>query len=368
MKVTRNVLSIVLVAVTGVAAQAEPLPDGQREAWAVGTAPGDARESATWAYNTLDCDTCMWGLNLSWADPTCYTDFSNCGGLYMLALSTEQVDLGPLIFEVVEYDDGAGNSWFLDVFFDDYVADATIWGDTGLLQPLVAFAEPMLMDNTHDGAVEKAYRHHAVWLSADGTTLYGSWQWEVLSLVGDKFAYTLIAGELDAPLDPADTFEIPAEGIFCFDVEDENDAPALSFLLGGNLDDPDFPHPADLYETGYNDPTFWMLAGFDDPQVDPNYDGEPGLSYLDLINTGTLVNWAFVGADGELAHGHPTRMGIPGGDPCDGDLDGDGDIDQSDLGVLLAAYGVSSDGDLDWDGDTDQADLGILLANYGCGV
>jgi hypothetical protein len=51
---------------------------------------------------------------------------------------------------------------------------------------------------------------------------------------------------------------------------------------------------------------------------------------------------------------------------CTGDLDGDGDTDQSDLGILLASYDVDGGGDLDGDGDTDQSDLGILLADYGC--
>ena len=48
-----------------------------------------------------------------------------------------------------------------------------------------------------------------------------------------------------------------------------------------------------------------------------------------------------------------------------GDLDGDGDVDQADLGALLAAYLQNAGGDIDGDGDTDQADLGILLANFG---
>jgi hypothetical protein len=48
-----------------------------------------------------------------------------------------------------------------------------------------------------------------------------------------------------------------------------------------------------------------------------------------------------------------------------GDLDGDGDVDLADLGILLASYGIDDGGDLDGDGDTDLADLGILLANYG---
>ncbi len=54
--------------------------------------------------------------------------------------------------------------------------------------------------------------------------------------------------------------------------------------------------------------------------------------------------------------------------PCPGDLDGDGDTDQSDLGILLASYNLDGGGDLDGDGDTDQSDLGILLADYNCGT
>jgi len=53
-----------------------------------------------------------------------------------------------------------------------------------------------------------------------------------------------------------------------------------------------------------------------------------------------------------------------------GDLNGDGCVDQADLGILLADWGCTSDdcpGDCDCDGDTDQADLGILLAHWGEG-
>jgi len=62
------------------------------------------------------------------------------------------------------------------------------------------------------------------------------------------------------------------------------------------------------------------------------------------------------------------QEGIPG------DVDGDGDVDLSDLALLLAAYGTSSgqpgynpDADLDADGDVDLADLALLLAHYGEG-
>ena len=56
--------------------------------------------------------------------------------------------------------------------------------------------------------------------------------------------------------------------------------------------------------------------------------------------------------------------------PCAGDLDGDGDTDLADLGILLADFGCRGPpncaGDVDRDCDTDLADLGILLADFGC--
>ncbi len=54
--------------------------------------------------------------------------------------------------------------------------------------------------------------------------------------------------------------------------------------------------------------------------------------------------------------------------PCPGDMDGDRDVDHSDLGILLSLWGATDQCDLDCDGDIDQGDLGILLAhwNEGC--
>jgi hypothetical protein len=56
---------------------------------------------------------------------------------------------------------------------------------------------------------------------------------------------------------------------------------------------------------------------------------------------------------------------------CPGDLDGDGDVDLSDLAQLLAHYGMTGvgygDGDIDGDGDVDLADLAALLSVYGTG-
>ncbi len=55
---------------------------------------------------------------------------------------------------------------------------------------------------------------------------------------------------------------------------------------------------------------------------------------------------------------------------CTGDLNGDGEVDLSDLAALLATYGATTgvtyaDGDLDQDADVDLGDLSTLLAAYG---
>jgi hypothetical protein len=56
------------------------------------------------------------------------------------------------------------------------------------------------------------------------------------------------------------------------------------------------------------------------------------------------------------------------GQAIPGDLDGDGDVDTSDLLALLADWGCAGEnciGDVDGDGDTDTSDLLLLLANWG---
>ncbi|MCA9286011.1 MAG: hypothetical protein KDA22_12380 [Phycisphaerales bacterium] len=53
------------------------------------------------------------------------------------------------------------------------------------------------------------------------------------------------------------------------------------------------------------------------------------------------------------------------GIPCTGDLNGDGQVNGADLGLLLADWGGSGPGDLTGNGVVDGADLGILLGAWG---
>ncbi len=57
---------------------------------------------------------------------------------------------------------------------------------------------------------------------------------------------------------------------------------------------------------------------------------------------------------------------IFGAPTCAGDLDGDGQVDGADLGVLLSAWGSTDPlADLDGEGVVDGADLGVLLSAWG---
>ncbi len=48
-----------------------------------------------------------------------------------------------------------------------------------------------------------------------------------------------------------------------------------------------------------------------------------------------------------------------------GDLNGDGVVDGTDLGLLLGGWGSPGASDLSGDGTTDGTDLGLLLGNWG---
>lgn len=105
---------------------------------------------------------------------------------------------------------------------------------------------------------------------------------------------------------------------------------------------------------------------------------------IDLVSTGALGDWNanvdaalalnYDGSRGVLATaasnvlpgdtgGHHDVFGIAFGVPVLGDLDGDGVVGPSDLGLLLGAWGTSRF-DLDGDGVVGASDLAILLGAW----
>jgi hypothetical protein len=349
-------------------------PAGEvRQAQAVGVNPVSQRREIGWVYNTHDCPDCFGGVNIAWNDPDCYLPGGDCAGeIYILPLNRTPVPYGDEILQAPIYDDGLGGSWITDIFFDDYEADLSAWDDVGELEPLLAFSTYAWTSNAYGSGVDKTFVLNCCWFSEDGSTFHGGWVWNLSALDGESLMYEVIAGTPDEPLDPADTFEIGDRGILCLDymnetLEGHDDGGAFAFFLGGDLADASFPYPSDLYEVGYNEELYWLSSGIDDPNLDPDWDGEPGLSYLDILNTGHLVNWDFASDAGQLGHGYPAKMGIETAGPICGDIDGDGRVETSDLGICLAAFGLNDNGDVDGDGDSDQQDIAWILTYLSCG-
>lgn len=56
---------------------------------------------------------------------------------------------------------------------------------------------------------------------------------------------------------------------------------------------------------------------------------------------------------------------LPADDPCPADLNGDGQVNGADVGLMLAFWGEPGAGDLNGDGTTNGADVGLLLAAWG---
>jgi hypothetical protein len=100
---------------------------------------------------------------------------------------------------------------------------------------------------------------------------------------------------------------------------------------------------------------------------------------IDIRTDGTAAGFIV----GEIVHDCVQSLDlafvITGG--CPGDIDGDGETGQADLGILLSCWGCCvgdscwdqgsppcSAADLDGDGCVGQGDLGILLADWGCGT
>ena len=133
--------------------------------------------------------------------------------------------------------------------------------------------------------------------------------------------------------------------------------------------------------------SFWSAPNFAPPLFGLT-DEQPNrleAQWADFANTGNVTFTAarytvlngntltIIGAStlaGSGSQEHPFDITVELGAGCPGDLDGDGDTDLADLGILLADFGCPQPGpcvgDLDGDGDTDLADLGILLADFGC--
>jgi hypothetical protein len=209
--------------------------------------------------------------------------------------------------------------------YDDYQSQDDTWEWDGASWTQVADTNPW-----------GRYDHAIAYDSARGVTvLFGGWYG-----YDDTWEWT---GPWDAPAitqQPADQ-NVPVGGTAIFTVA----AVADDFLS----------YPWRWETVLLEDDGRISGATTDTLTIDPVQPGDAGR--YDVV-----VSISCGGVTSELA-----TLTVEGG--CPGDLDGDGDTDQSDLGLLLTDWGCTSDcvGDLDGDDDTDQSDLGLLISDWGCG-
>jgi hypothetical protein len=208
--------------------------------------------------------------------------------------------------------------------------------------------------------------------SGDTTACFEATEGECAKAGGEFGGIGVPCNPFDPPPPPivgACTLDSPAGGIGgCFHIPGE-----LCEALGGSYagDDTTCEKPAQGPSVPYTGSGYLELlsGGLVFIPSDPAWRSEP---LLVIGSTAPHGAGDCVRVTGDLYFDCSTEAAVSGCLTLEsviacvaGDLDGDGDIDLGDLGILLGAFGLTNAGDTDGDGDTDLADLGTVLSNFG---
>jgi len=212
----------------------------------------------------------------------------------------------------------------------------------------------------------------------DGTSCNGSLRVTGNTMVGATIAQALITsastgGHLPVLVDLRVPAKISAPTIVDFGTVPLN-APAQQSITVTNAGDVALWTAAGIDDLDY---VLIATAGFTAPPglfSDPaGGGGNQHTITMDTSTPGPKVGTLTIGNDApENPEWIVTLVGEVGGGEVPGDVDGDGDVDQSDLGLLLTAFGkcvgdpdYNPDADFDGNGCVGQEDLGLLLGNFG---
>jgi hypothetical protein len=131
------------------------------------------------------------------------------------------------------------------------------------------------------------------------------------------------------------------------------------------------PDTAAFTVTGSNEGTLATTGNNTGPIASPDH----YVTFTGSTSGSGEIAFTWTGAPGVFSAFNGFQLELGGGSPAlPGDTDGDGDVDDADLGVSFANYTgplapntggkTAADGDVDGDGDVDDADLGASFAAY----
>jgi hypothetical protein len=245
-----------------------------------------------------------------------------------------------------------------------YNRDGAVEDGWPQLQLKKVFSNPALADFDGDGGLEIVIStdDSLVYVFRSDGTIVGGWP---QSMCWTDW-YSPVIGDITGDGVPdivANTEDRPLCSVYAWDVQGEL-IDGFPKVTGASVLSP--PAIADIDNDGYVE----LIATSNERPAEPG--GRDPLVRADVYvwefdapYDPSTMHWPMFQHD-------LSRSGRYASPRIHGDLDGDGDVDLSDLAILLSNYGMTSgaeyeDGDMDGDGDVDLSDLAALLSVYGTG-